>query len=92
MTSKQQNIKKILYNEISLHKRRPQNHFSCHTATQKQDPKWFKIAPKDKILKSIKTTKLRKQAGAELGQAQPQLGLRLANMEIQNWNEKLLKR
>ena len=29
-----------------------------------------------------------KQAGAELGQAQPQLGPRLAYVEIQNWDEK----
>ena len=32
--------------------------------------------------------KISKQAGAELGQAQPQLGLRLANVEIWNWDEK----
>ena len=33
-----------------------------------------------------------KQAGAELGQAQPQLGLRLANVKTLNWDEKQLKR
>ena len=35
-----------------------------------------------KNLNLFENQKISKQAGAELGQAQPQLGLRLANVEI----------
>ena len=44
-----------------------------------------------RLRKQVLTEKLTKQAVAEVGQAQPQLGLKLNNVEIWDWNENLSK-